>query len=215
MDRWTLDTAALRDSYDQVASDYAATFFDELDRKPDDRALLDAFAAACPRPAHILDVGCGPGHVGRYLTNHGLQVTGVDLSPAMVALAQELNPTMEFVTADMLALPFDTGSVDGIVAFYSVIHIPRPHVPQVLDGFRRVLAPGGHLFLAVHGGTGTVHEDEFLGHPVPFEATLFSLAEITSLVNQAGLHVDDARERAPYDFEHQTPRLYVAAHSGG
>jgi SAM-dependent methyltransferase len=215
MDVWTLDTRTLRASYDQVAADYAAKFFDELDRKPADRALLDAFAAACPRTGRVLDVGCGPGHVGRHLASHGLVVTGIDLSPAMVAVAQKLNPAIEFATADMRALPWDDASIAGIVAFYSVIHIPRPEVPKVLAEFRRVLAPEGRLLLAVHGGTGTIHQDEFLGHCVPFEATYFSLNEIASLVEQAGLHVDDAHQRAPYDFEHQTPRLYVVAHATG
>jgi SAM-dependent methyltransferase len=212
MDLWTLDTSELRAGYDQVAADYAAKFFRELDRKPADRALLDAFAADCPRPARVLDVGCGPGHVGRYLAGLGLEVTGIDLSPAMIALAQKLNPEIGFPTADMRAFPSDTASAAGIVAFYSVIHIPRPDVPQVLAEFHRVLAPNGRLLLAVHGGTGTIHQDEFLGHLVPFEATLFSIEEIASLVGQAGFHVDTAKQRGPYDFEHQTPRLYVAAH---
>jgi hypothetical protein len=85
----------LRSSYDAVAEAYADKFFDELAQKPFDRRLLDAFADALPSPI-ALDVGCGPGHVGRRLSERGLEVTGVDLSPRMIELARQLNPNVHF-----------------------------------------------------------------------------------------------------------------------
>jgi SAM-dependent methyltransferase len=130
----------------------------------------------------------------------------------MVELARKLNPGLEFRTGDMRALEVADGSLAGIVAFYSLIHLPRPEVAGALAGFARALVGDGRLLLAVHGGSGTVHRDEFLGHPVPFEATLFSLGEIVSLVESAGFWVDEAKQRVPYEFENPTPRLYVLAH---
>jgi SAM-dependent methyltransferase len=202
----------IQGSYDVVADAYAEQFFDELSRKPFDRALLDAFAFDCEGRGTVLDIGCGPGHVARYLSERGVQAAGFDLSPAMVELARKLNPGLEFRTGDMRALDVADGSLAGIVAFYSLIHLPRPEVAGALAGFRRALVSDGRLLLAVHGGTGTVHRDEFLGHPVPFEATLFSLGEIVSLVESAGFWVDEAKQRVPYEFENPTPRLYVLAH---
>ena len=199
-------------SYDVVAEAYAAQFFDELSRKPFDRTLLDAFAADCEGRGTVLDVGCGPGHVARYLSERGVTAAGVDLSPAMVDLARQLNPGLEFSTGDMRHLEVADNSLAGIAAFYSVIHIPRPGVGAVLAGFRRASLRDGRLLLSVHGGTGSIHRDEFLGHAVPFEATLFSLGEIVSLVEAAGFWVDEARQRVPYEFEHPTPRIYVRAY---
>ena len=63
---------ALAAKYDRVAEKYAAAFFDELERKPFDRALLDRFAAAVAGRGRVCDVGCGPGHVGRYLAARGV-----------------------------------------------------------------------------------------------------------------------------------------------
>lgn len=203
----------MKDSYDAVADAYAAEFFDELSRKPFDRQLLDAFAADCQGRGTVLDVGCGPGHVARYLSERGAKAAGFDLSTAMVELARKLNPSLEFSAGDMRALGVPDGSLTGIVAFYSLIHIPRQEVAGVLDGFRRALIEDGRLLLAVHGGTGSIHRDEFLGHAVPFEATLFSLGEIVSLVETAGFWVDEARQRVPYEFEHPTPRIYIGAHA--
>jgi trans-aconitate methyltransferase len=106
----------IRSSYEVVAEKYATTFFDELTRKPFDRELLDAFAALAPH-SKALDVGCGPGHVGRYLSEHGLDVVGVDLSPAMIEIARRLNPAMRFEVGDMRSLPTGDGTMDAVVAF--------------------------------------------------------------------------------------------------
>jgi len=200
----------VRSSYDMVAETYATKFFDELSRKPFDRRLLDEFAAALPARG-VLDVGCGPGHVAGYLSERGLDATGVDLSPAMVEIARRLNPKIPFHEADMRELPVADSSVGGIAAFYSVIHIPRKDVPAVLLEFRRVLIPSGRLLVAVHGGSGTITSQDFMGKQAPFEATLFEKDELVDLITSAGFEVTTATIRAPYDFESQTPRLYVAA----
>jgi SAM-dependent methyltransferase len=203
----------VRSSYDMVAEPYAKKFFDELSRKPFDRRLLDEFAAALPARG-VLDVGCGPGHVAGYLSERGLDATGVDLSPAMVEIARRLNPEIPFHVADMRELPAADSSVGGIAAFYSVIHIPRKVVPAVLLEFRRVLILSGGLLVAVHGGSGTITTQDFMGKQVPFEATLFEKDELVDLITSAGFEVTTATIRAPYDFESQTPRLYVAATRG-
>src|SRR5207253_2176096 len=91
--RWNPDLAG---TYDRVAEPYGEQFFDELARKPFDRELLDRFAARLSGRGLVCDVGCGPGHVGRYLTERGVDVFGLDLSSEMVALARRRNPSMRF-----------------------------------------------------------------------------------------------------------------------
>jgi len=193
-----------------VAESYAEKFFDELSRKQFDRELLERFAYECPR-GRVLDVGCGPGHVGRFLGDLNVDVTGIDLSPSMVDVARRLNEDMRFEVGDMRQLNCRDGEIAGIVAFYSLIHIARDGVPAVLREFHRVIARDGRLLLAVHGGQGSITADEFLGHSARFEATLFELRELKELIEAAGFKVDEAIQREPYEFEAQTPRLYIAA----
>jgi len=205
-----MEPDATRSSYDVVAETYASKFSDELSRKPFDREWLERFARDCPR-GRVLDIGCGPGHVGRFLADLGLDVTGIDLSPAMVDVARRLNPGMTFEVGDMKRLDHDDGSVAGIVAFYSLIHIARADVPAVLAEFRRALMPGGKLLVAVHGGSGEITSDDFLGYKTRFEATLFEKNELEGLFGDAGFGVDESAERERYDFETHTPRIYLAA----
>jgi SAM-dependent methyltransferase len=206
-----VDPDELRASYDQVAETYADTFFDELDRKPFDRDFLDAFAERLRGTGLVLDVGCGPGHVARYLNERGVEVAGVDLSSEMVDVARRLNPGLRFDVGDMAALGVEDAGLAGLVAFYSIIHIPREGVPGVLREFRRAIRSGGELVISVHAGTGWVRRDEFLGRAVPFEATFFERDELVSMVEGAGFQLEEAIQRAPYETESQTQRLYVRA----
>jgi SAM-dependent methyltransferase len=209
--RWA-DPAA---TYDTVASAYAAHFLHELDHKPFDRQILTRFAAATRRRSQegrpVCDLGCGPGHVGAFLARHGVDAVGIDLSAGMVAQARRSYPGLSFTHGDMTALDLPDGSFTGIVCFYALIHVPRPQVPTALAEMARVLIPGGALLVAVHGGHGTLHADEMLGQPADLDVTLFSLTELCDLVQGAGFAVVDAQERAPYETEHPTQRLYVWA----
>src|SRR5262245_27781419 len=153
-------------SYDLVADEYVRRIFEELQHKPLDRQLLDRFAASVRAVGPACDMGCGPGHVARYLHERGLDVCGVDLSPAMVERARALTPAVEFQQGDMLALDTADGAWAGIAAFYSIIHIPRGDVPRALAEFWRALRPGGLLLLAFHIGDETIHLDEWWGHKV-------------------------------------------------
>jgi hypothetical protein len=75
----------------------------------------------------------------------------------------------------------------------------------------RLLVRGGALLVAVHGGRGTLHADEMVGQAADLDATLFSLAELCELIQRAGFAIVEAHERAPYEVEHPTQRLYVWA----
>ncbi len=194
----------LRGTYDTVSESYEARFHDELDRKPRDRELLDAFGASVGDP--VLDVGCGPGHIGAYLKDR--RTYGLDLSGEMAKLAaRRLSGA---AVADMRALPIGSGRIGGVVAFYSLIHLRREEVAAVLGEFNRVLGTGGRVLLSVHEGSGEVTLDEFVGHQVPFVATLFELDELSAACEQAGFDVALAERREHYEGE-RTTRLYVEA----
>jgi SAM-dependent methyltransferase len=202
-------------TYDEVASAYAAAFLHELDHKPFDREILTRFAAATRRGSQgghpVCDLGCGPGHVGASLVAQGVEVVGIDLSAGMVAQARLSYPEMSFAQGDMTALDVPDDSFAGIVCFYALIHVPRTQVRVALGEMSRALTPGGALLLAVHGGRGTLHADEMVGQPADLDVTLFSLAELSELIQRAGFTITELHERAPYEVEHPTQRLYVWA----
>jgi len=198
-------------SYDRIADEYVRRIFDELACKPFDRQLLDRFAAGVGLAGPACDMGCGPGHVARYLDEHGIAVCGVDLSPAMVERARRLVPGVEFRQGDMMALDVPDETWAGIAAFYSIIHIPRADVPRALGELRRVLRPGGILLLAFHIGDEVIHLDEWWGHNVCVDFFFYRPDDIACEL-RAGFEIEEIIEREPYpDVEHQSRRAYIFA----
>jgi SAM-dependent methyltransferase len=199
-------------SYDRVADEYARRIFDELRHKPLDRQLLDRFAARVRDVGPACDLGCGPGHVARYLHERGVQVCGVDLSPTMVERARGLTPAVEFRQGDLMALDAPDGAWAGIAAFYSLIHIPRGDMLRALGELWRVLRPGGILLLAFHIGDEAVHLDEWWGHKVCVDFFFFRPDEMAGDLRSAGFEIEEMIEREPYsEVEHQSRRAYIFA----
>lgn len=205
----------VRRSYDQVADEYAARIADELTHKPLDREVLARFASLLHGQGPVYDLGCGPGHVTRYLHEHGASVSGLDLSPRMVELARQRNPGLEFQQGNMASLASEDASWAGIVAFYSLIHFQRAQIVAVLREFYRVLRPVGLLLLAFHQGQEVRHLEQWWGQPVQLDGVFFERAEMEGYLLSAGFTIEASYLRAPYpDVEVQTQRVYLLARKG-
>jgi SAM-dependent methyltransferase len=202
----------VKEGYDRVAEEYAKRIYDELEGKPLDRHLLNRFAEGVRGRGVVCDLGCGPGHVARHLHGQGADVFGIDLSPRMVEAAARLNPSIDFRTGDMMALEAGDESWAGIVAFYSVIHIPSANVVTALREMGRVLQPEGLLLLAFHVGVDPVHLDDWWGHSVSLDFFFFEPKQMLGYLRRAGLQPIEMIEREPYDgVEHPSRRCYILA----
>ena len=147
---WLEDT---RTSYDTVAASYADYVRESLDGEPYLRSALALFAGLVGAGGGpVADVGCGPGHIPALLHELGVDAFGIDLSPAMIDLARRDHPGLRFEVGSMTDLRLADASVAGLLAFWSLIHIPDETVPSVFGHFRRVLRPGGPLLLGFHVG---------------------------------------------------------------
>jgi len=198
-------------AFDLVAEEYAQRFFHELDAKPFDRKRLAAFADRCPRAAPVLEIGCGPGHVGRFVAARGPRVVGLDLSVDSARVAHRMNPHLAFVAGDMRALPLRGGAAGALLAFYSLIYFDPPTTAAILGEFRRVMRPGAPLFLAVHAGDGAERFTTFADKAIDITLHYHQPASLADAVARAGFTVDAVETRAPYPSEHPTTRLYVRA----
>ncbi|MEO8707390.1 MAG: class I SAM-dependent methyltransferase [Kofleriaceae bacterium] len=200
----------LRTGYATVARAYREHLIDELAGKPLDRAFLDAFAERCR--GTIADVGCGPGHIARYLAGRGASVEGLDLSPAMIEEATASHPDLRFRVADMFALPYEPATLAGIVAFYAIVHLQTVELVAPFREFHRVLAPGGLAAIAFHIGAETVHVDELFGCATSLDFTMHRPEAVAAALAEVGFVIEARLDREPYpDVEHPSQRTYLLA----
>jgi SAM-dependent methyltransferase len=115
--------------------------------------LLDRVAGDLRGAGLVCDMGCGPGHVGRYMADRGAEVVGLDLSPGMIAEARRRNPAIGYLAGDMRRLPVENGAWAAIVAFYAIVHLAPEGLPGAFGEFRRTLRPGGLVVLGSTSAT--------------------------------------------------------------
>jgi SAM-dependent methyltransferase len=189
-DAWLTET---RSSYDTDASGYAEVVRGLLEGRPYLRASLTLFAELVlgAGGGPVADVGCGPGYVTRYLHDAGVDAFGIDLSPEMVAIARRDHPDLRFEVGTMTSLDLADDSVAGVIAFWSVIHVPDDAIPLVLEEFRRVLRPGGPLLVGFHVGDETRHTSEgYTGRPISVDSHHRRPSTMTRWLREAGFTIE-------------------------
>jgi SAM-dependent methyltransferase len=192
--------AATAAAYDALSARYAEVAGPGVGEPPLDRALLAAFAAEVTAAGGglVADAGCGQGRIGAHLAGLGLNVIGVDVSPAMIAVARAWFPALPLTIASMDALPLADGELAGLVAWYSIIHAAPAAVPGYLAECARALRPGG-LMLA---GFFQADADTVTGldHTVT-PAFRWPVAALAGLAADAGLAEVGRMSRPPVPSE--------------
>ena len=186
--------ALVERGYDRVAERYLAT------KDPQDPPVLSALeevARELPPGAALLDLGCGAGVPATlWLAERGFDVTGVDLSERQLDLARGLVPGAAFLKADMTELDFGPGTFDAVVAFHSIIHVPREEHPALLQNIQRWLRPGG-LFLATLTLTDFEGEDgDWEGWGVPMRWSHYGADTNVAMLRRSDFDVVYAVPRA-------------------
>ncbi|HEY8781245.1 MAG TPA: class I SAM-dependent methyltransferase [Mucilaginibacter sp.] len=197
--------------YNATAEEYAANLFDELSKKPLDRLLLKQFAAENKAKGKMIDLGCGPGQTTKFLAENGVKdIIGTDLSRGMISKAKELNPSLQFQTADILKLDFPDQYFASAIAFYVIVHFNDEQLTTAFVEINRILISGGQFLLSFHIGDEIFHRDELFGKQVDIDFYFFTTEKIIELLKAANFRMIDAIERYPYEnAEHPTKRAYL------
>ncbi len=191
--------------YDEHAEQYAeagATYFD-LNH-------IKTFVSVFPKNAKVLDAGCGAGRDTALLQEEGLDVTGLDLSKGLLAVARHKFPEITFIEGNLLKLPFENDSFDGVWSNTSLLHLETVEdVRQALKEMNRVTRTGGVLHVVVKAQTDSktaVVADKLSGHDRFFQ--YFSADELKGLLAENGFRITSIKEYGETDtIPHGRPEV--------
>lgn len=178
----------VRAAYSAWAPEYVARLGSVEATHLADRELIARCAGSME--GRVLDVGCGPGHWTAYLAGLGVDVEGVDLTPAFVESARARFPGVPFRVDPLDDLGVPDGSVVAILAWYSLIHREPDRVASALDEFARCLQADGTLVV------GFCRGDRL--EPFPHTVTTAYFWPVEALERQvarAGFVVDEVHTR--------------------
>lgn len=171
--------------YERIASAYADRYLTDNSDVP----LIERFVASLPNEAKVLDAGCGPGMHTAFMHGLGLDVLGIDVSPAMLQIATEAFPECTFVPGDIRALAMPDAEFDGVLCAYSLVHIPSAMFIETLRELARVLKPGGVLCVIAQAGEPDHVEVEPLDPSLQLTVNFFQEESLRRYALAAGFHV--------------------------
>ncbi|MCJ1293471.1 hypothetical protein MMC34_005026 [Xylographa carneopallida] len=192
-----MDASEAEHLWDSVGAAYETAY----SANPTLLSTLSTAIALLPPHAHVLDAGCGTGvPVASTLAAAGMQVTGIDLSGEMVALAQRAVPAGDFTKVSMTAYA-PPRVFDGVFVVFSHMQLPYAAFADVMRRFVAALAEGGVLVLVgvpsdnyvadegMYDAGGYVQDfpAPFMGHLV--KTTLFTVKGNEAFVRGLGLEI--------------------------
>jgi 2-polyprenyl-3-methyl-5-hydroxy-6-metoxy-1,4-benzoquinol methylase len=174
--------------------------------------FLDGLAHYLPSQGKVLDLGCGSGvPISKYFAEHGYDVTGIDISETMIALAKENVPQSNFFVQNITEASFELLSFDLIVSFFAIIHVPRANHAGLFNKMSQWLNNDGVALLTL-GATDSEEDvvDDWGG--VSMYWSHFNTATNLRLLREAGFElVWSEEEERPNDGKH----LYVVVKKVG
>jgi SAM-dependent methyltransferase len=206
------NASEVMDCYNRTAKEYAEKFLSELDGKPFDRNILNRFCEMLPEGSLIYDFGCGSGQTTKYIHDKNRhKIIGIDFSENAIRLAKQNFSEIEFIVDDMLNSKMASGSTDGILAFYAVVHFTYIEIEQVLKEWLRLLKSDAISLFSFHVGEEIIETADFLGVSGANATWRFlDTDRVLEIAERVGFKVEEAVIRYPYKgYEHESKRAYI------
>ncbi|KIW95402.1 uncharacterized protein Z519_03986 [Cladophialophora bantiana CBS 173.52] len=196
----------VQNGYDEIAQ----TYFDWTSGKPTARLdYVDKLLSRLQSPweADVLELGCGAGvPCTRLLAQRCRRVFANDISQSQIDLAKANVPeeNVDFIQGDMTSLKFECSVLQAVVAFYSIIHLPRDEQCNLIQQVWKWLSPTGYLLCNLGVADNPGKTEKWLGSQMywsSFDAeTSLEMLKDTgfSIIQSEVLHDDEDGRLVPF-----------------
>lgn len=138
----------VREGYENA--DYEGLYRDGREIRSEEKDLFQDLFDYIGDSAQILDLGCGTGlPFDRYLIENGYDLIGIDIAEKHVEKARENIPEAEIIQGDFFEADVANSSLDAVVSFYAIFHIPREEHRKLFEKINEWLKPEGYILVTV------------------------------------------------------------------
>ena len=150
--------SSVKKDYDLIAKQY----FDEFGTVLEDVELIEKFMSYLNKDSLIVDLGGGTGKLTNYFIQKGYKSICIDFSKNMKKYALKHFQNIPYILDDILNINnhFNSNSVDGIIAMYSLFHIPKENINQLFLDINKILKESGIFCFSLQLGNGEEYVDE-------------------------------------------------------
>jgi SAM-dependent methyltransferase len=195
------------DAYERTAEAYHER---TKDLEPGQLEVRKKFIDLLPERGKILDIACGSGRDAKLFSDLGFVVVGIDASVAMIEKARTVAPKAQFYVKDMMDLPFDANSFDGVIYSGGLFHLEKTDAPRMMGKIYTMLTIGSPLFLSVKRGKGEGLELDKRYNVEKF-FSYYEQEEIEELVRSTGFEIVDTIGKTLDSSYHTNPWIYLLA----
>ena len=164
------------DTYNKIAQEYDKEFGNDYSDTP----YVDKFLNYL-EGKKVLDIGCGVGNLTKYIMDKGFNVEGIDLSKEMLNIAKQKYSDIKFYEMNMKEITLRK-KYDGIMLAYSLFHLTKKEVIEVLPKYYDLLNSNGKILLILQYGQGERIVDEPLKEGLKMFINYYSQDEIIKIL---------------------------------
>ena len=181
---------SVKKNYDLIADQYIEEYGTELE----DIDLINKFESYLEKDSTLIDLGGGSGKLTNYFNEKGYKAICYDFSESMKKYAEKTYPNIQFILDDIINIKnhFNEDSINGIIAMYSLFHIPKENIEQLFKDINSILSNNGLFCFSLHLGNG----EEFVDEPYLKEngknvlyMNYLSKNEIYDLLNKSNFNI--------------------------
>jgi cyclopropane fatty-acyl-phospholipid synthase-like methyltransferase len=189
----------VKEGYENV--DYEEMYREDREIRSEERELFEKLFDKLANSGKILDLGCGTGlPFDRYLVDNGFEVTGVDIAKNHVEKARENLPEANIIQGDFFEVEIEKGSLDAVVSFYAIFHIPREEHKKLFEMINDLLKSKGYILVTIASAEMEDKTETWDGADMAWSS--HKPSKTLKIIEESGFEILDSYKEEWRDEEH-------------